>query len=43
MIYTCLKFQDEPPLNYQYTLKSEEQEGKTGLVQGWVAVGVARA
>jgi hypothetical protein len=40
MIDTSLKYQDEIPLNYQYTLKNNEgQEGKIGLFWRLVPVG----
>jgi hypothetical protein len=32
-----------PSLNYQYTLQSEGQEGKTGPVCRWIAVGGLRS
>jgi hypothetical protein len=34
MIYTVLKYHGETPLDYQYALKNEGQEGKIDLFQG---------
>jgi hypothetical protein len=39
MIYTGLKYQGKTPLDYQYTLKNEGQEGKIVLFWRWVLMG----
>jgi hypothetical protein len=38
-----MKCQSKTPLNYQIHFLKKEKEGKTGLFQGWVAVGRQRA
>jgi hypothetical protein len=38
MVYTYVKYQGKIPLNNQYTLKNEGQEGKTGTVWGRILV-----
>jgi hypothetical protein len=34
-----MKHQGNTPLNSQYTLKNEGEEGKTGSIWGWVPGG----